>query len=299
MPRISVIMPMYNGLPYVSEAIESIINQTFQDWELLVVDDGSTDGSPEVVRGFAAKDSRIKLIPNNSGTKGEGPARNVGIDNARDEYVAMMDADDISLPERLELQTAFMDRHPDVALVGCYSKSFGRKNKVFWSFSSDMMIKALLFFHLEPHGPSIMFRKAMVTEKYPALKIGTDTHFIDRICLRCRVATVPKILYRYRMHPNSTTHTTDVIPYRKKILQELMPLRLGFVPTPEQIDTHAAWRWDLTEVEGVPISAMRKWRWIAYVLIHGKYKWYEMVILAGWCAIYTILKRIDVMVFGE
>ncbi len=156
-----------NGLPYVSEAIESIpIESDISGLELLVVDDSSTDGSPEVVRGFAAKDSRIKLIPNNSGTKGEGPARNVGIDNAKGEYVAMMDADDISLPNRLEVQVAFMDKHSDVALSGCWAQCFGtRNNNIQWSPSRNWVIKAVLCFFSEPWGTNHYFSQGSDTRE--------------------------------------------------------------------------------------------------------------------------------------
>ena len=129
MSRVSVVMPMYNGLHYVGEAIERIISQTFEDWELLVIDDTSTDGSPEVVREYCARDKRIKLLTNNSDLHGAGPARNIGIENAVGEYVAMMDADDISLPGRLELQVKFMDEYPDVMMSGCWVKCFDKRNK--------------------------------------------------------------------------------------------------------------------------------------------------------------------------
>src|SRR6185295_15463760 len=108
-----------NGLPYIGEAVDSIIGQTFQDWELLVVDDASTDASPDIVRGYAAKDSRVRFLSNHT-IRGAGPARNVGMAHATGGYIAMMDADDISLPRRLEEQVAFMDQHPDTVMSGCW-----------------------------------------------------------------------------------------------------------------------------------------------------------------------------------
>ncbi len=149
-PRVSVIMPMYNALPYLGEAIESIMTQTFQDWELLVIDDASTDGSTEVAREYAAKDSRIRLLSNMTGTPGEGPTRNTGIDAAQGEYVAMMDADDISLPTRLAEQVKFMDARPEVVLSGCWVRCFGAQRRLFLSLPNDFLIKALLCFANEP-----------------------------------------------------------------------------------------------------------------------------------------------------
>ncbi len=284
MPRVSVIMPMYNGLPYVGEGIESIINQTFQDWELLVIDDASTDGSPDVVRQYAAKDSRIKLIRNDSDLHGAGPARNIGIEAATGEYVAMMDADDISLPRRLELQVAFMDKLPKIIMSGCFAKAFGKSNKIFIASTQDWMIKALLFFRREFWHPSLIFRRMVVKEKYPAMPTWEDVHFGVRVSLHHPVANLPKILYRYRVHDNSTTFQSFNLQNVIDLYSALLSLRLGFIPTSTQIHTHVAWTMNLKTV-----SIITKLRWLAYVLMHGKYTWYERFILATWCSVRTCL----------
>ncbi|MEM3434294.1 MAG: glycosyltransferase [Candidatus Methanomethyliaceae archaeon] len=114
-PKISVIMPCYNSAPYVSEAIESILNQTYRDFEFIIIDDGSNDNTPEILAGY--KDSRIKIVRKE---KNEGliPALNLGIKLASGEYLARMDADDIALPQRFEREIDFLDSHPDFAVVG-------------------------------------------------------------------------------------------------------------------------------------------------------------------------------------
>ena len=117
-PKISVVMPVLNGEKYLAEAIESILNQTFQDFEFIIVDDGSTDQTPEILRSYANKDSRIQIVTNPI-NRGIGYSRNRGIALSRGEYIANMDADDLCLPERFEKQVRFLDSHPDIAKKSC------------------------------------------------------------------------------------------------------------------------------------------------------------------------------------
>lgn len=287
MPRLSVIMPMYNSAKYVGEAIESIINQTFQDWELLVINDSSTDQSPDIVREYAAKDNRIKLIDNLTGLKGEGPARNCGLDNAAGEYIAMMDSDDISLPNRLEEQVGFMDKNPRIALSGCWMQTFGASNRVWWSPPFDWSIKALLCFNNQPCGATIIFRRDTINDRYQQIPFGTDAIFIVKACLAHPVANLCKKLYLYRIHPESVTYTSSAYNDRKVIFLELLPLRFGFVPTPEQIDMHLALIYKLKiRDRSIVIDRLK---WISYILIHGKITVHEKLIIALW-SFYRFLK---------
>lgn len=115
-PRVSVILPCYNGEAYLREAVQSILDQTLADLELIVVDDGSTDGSSKILRTMAAQDARIQVVTQPNG--GIVAALNTAIDHARGTYIARMDADDVSYPERLAFQASYLDCHPDVVLVG-------------------------------------------------------------------------------------------------------------------------------------------------------------------------------------
>ncbi len=109
-------MPAYNAERYIREAIESILNQTFSDFELIVINDGSTDGTLECIRSFG--DERIKII-NNKQNLGIIRSRNIGLQASRGEYIAKMDADDISLNTRLQRQVNYLDQHPEVAVIAC------------------------------------------------------------------------------------------------------------------------------------------------------------------------------------
>jgi len=113
---VSVVIPVHNCERYVAEAIESILGQTLQDIELILVDDGSTDSSSAILDDYAAKDPRIRVVRHDK-SRGSGAARNSGIEVARADLLAFNDADDVSIPDRLERQKAYMDAHPDVGLV--------------------------------------------------------------------------------------------------------------------------------------------------------------------------------------
>ena len=121
-PVVTVLMPLYNGEHYVREAVVSILRQSWKDFELLIIDDGSTDTGPEIVT--AMRDERIVLLRNPS-NMGVAATLNRGLEAARGHYIARMDADDISLPDRLERQVRFMDEHPDVGISGGWVRLFG------------------------------------------------------------------------------------------------------------------------------------------------------------------------------
>src|SRR5438270_280343 len=112
-PKISVIMPAYNAQKYISQAIESILNQTFKDFELIIIDDASQDNTAKIIGDFARKDNRIIYLRNKENLK-LSKALNLGIKKAQGKYIARMDADDISLPDRLDKQFSFMEKHQEI-----------------------------------------------------------------------------------------------------------------------------------------------------------------------------------------
>ena len=124
-PKVSVIMPSYNAEKYISKAIESILNQTFTDFEFIILNDGSTDKTPSIIAEYSQKDKRIKFIDNNK-NQGFIASLNQCLDTAKGEYIAKMDSDDISLPTRLEKQVAYLDEHQEVGPVGIGYKAFDK-----------------------------------------------------------------------------------------------------------------------------------------------------------------------------
>ena len=127
MPEITVLMPVYNGEKYLRPAIESILNQTFSDFEFLIINDGSTDNSESIILSY--KDERIRYVKNENNLK-LIKTLNKGIDLARGKYIARMDADDISLPTRLEREIEYMESHPECGLVSVFPYVMSESGKI-------------------------------------------------------------------------------------------------------------------------------------------------------------------------
>ncbi|CAL1241801.1 glycosyltransferase family 2 protein [Candidatus Methylocalor cossyra] len=207
-PCISVIMPVYNGEKYLRPAIESILGQTFTDFEFLIIDDGSTDSSVEICSSY--RDPRIRLLSNGHNL-GLIATLNRGLELARGEYIARMDCDDISLPERLERQLAFLNRHPDVGLCGTWFERFYRNESIILKPpTDDRLIRFFLLFDNAFAHNTIVMRKDFV-QRYglrydPEYKYSEDYEFWVRCAQHTKVANIPEVLVRYRFHPENTSN---------------------------------------------------------------------------------------------
>lgn len=118
-PQISVVMPAYNSKDYIAEAIDSILNQTFKNFEFIIINDGSTDNTGEIIKEYEKKDDRIVYLENEENRK-ISYTRNRGMENAKGPYIAFMDSDDISLPERLQKQIKYMEENPECGIVSSF-----------------------------------------------------------------------------------------------------------------------------------------------------------------------------------
>ncbi len=155
-------MSVYNGEKYLREAIDSILGQTFKDFEFLIIDDGSTDSSVEIIRSYA--DPRIRLIQNEENI-GLSRSLNKGLKLARGEYIARMDADDISLPRRLAAQVGLLDKQPDIGLVGTSIQLIdcdGERMHVHRVPTTHAQILWALCFTTPLAHPSVVFRKVII-----------------------------------------------------------------------------------------------------------------------------------------
>ncbi|MCK4437269.1 glycosyltransferase [bacterium] len=162
-PKVTVLMSVYNGEEYLKEAIDSILNQTFKDFEFVTVNDGSTDRTAEILQSY--QDHRIKII-NNERNVGLTKSLNKGLKMARGEYVARMDADDISFAERFEKQVGYLNNHPEIALVGTGFEKIdetGQKISSTPGLNSEGIYYTLTFYNCIVHS-SVMFRKKIVLE---------------------------------------------------------------------------------------------------------------------------------------
>ena len=208
MPLVSVIMPAYNVEQYIAEAIESILTQSFGDFELIIVNDGSSDGTQSIIEEFARRDARIRSLSlqYNAGVQ---CARNLAIAQARGSFLAMMDADDISLPQRLEKQVSFLQSHPTVGIVGG-SVYFVNERKEpiavrrYWT--GDAAIRKRMFVFIPFCMGVCMIRKSvferagMFNEKYP---VAEDYDLYFRLGTMTQFANLNDVLYWCRLRPHS------------------------------------------------------------------------------------------------
>jgi len=206
MPKISVIMPAYNAEKYIGEAIDSILNQTFTDFEFIIIDDGSSDGTVAVVKSY--DDKRIRFYQNEQ-NMGVAATLNRGLDLATGEYIARMDSDDISLQERFEKQIYYMDEHPGCAVLGGgIELFFAKRGQRIFSKTTEILKVDLLFGCCFAH-PAVMLRAKYFCRN----GFRYDTHFNkmedydlwDRVSQQYDIAALPDVLLRYRIHPNQVT----------------------------------------------------------------------------------------------
>ncbi|MDX6575507.1 MAG: hypothetical protein QOE96_1460 [Blastocatellia bacterium] len=205
LPAISVVMPVYNGLPYLSASIESIVQQSFTDFELIILDDGSTDGSAEVLGHWARKDPRIHLIASKrkSGLSGSS---NLLAAKARAPLVARMDADDIAHPDRLRRQWELIQGDPAIVLVGTLSDGIDSNGKQVRPRDRWRLLRRSSFPPF-PHG-SVMFRRSVFEDVggYSEQCIGwEEQELFIRMSRKGRIVVVPDVLYSYRYHVDSAT----------------------------------------------------------------------------------------------
>ena len=212
-PDISVIMSVYNGEAYLAQAIESVRNQTFQNWELIVIDDCSTDSTGAILAGFAAEDERIKVHPNEVNLK-LPTSLNKAISLCSGKYIARMDADDICLPDRLEKQYRFMEENRNVALSSCRFMTV--KNGVYASGGAGgrcdfEALKAMLLVSNPILHPGVIAR-AEVMKKFNYDTTLTCTEDLDlwtRLAAEHQqIQILPECLLIYRLHDKQITSTT-------------------------------------------------------------------------------------------
>ena len=218
---VSAIMAAYNTAPFIGAAIDSIRAQTFTGWELIVVDDGSTDETADIVRAYG--DPRIALysLP---GNQGRAVARNVALQHARGRYIAIADSDDISLPERFAVEVAYLEAHPEVDIVSC-------QMKYFWD---DGLPQDGLLFPEDPEEIQRRFTRGQMAVSHGAALIRAECfrrhgNYLDdcrraqdlelflRIRHTCVFRTLPDVLYLYRheVRPVSLRRWMEMAGYRR------------------------------------------------------------------------------------
>ncbi len=206
-PRLTVLMSVYNSDKFLGRAVESILNQTYKDFEFIIINDGSTDNSSRILKEYEQTDKRIRVYDQQN--KGLIDSLNRGCRLARGEYIARMDADDISLPERLEKQIDFLKRHVEIGILGTWTEIIDTQGNHKYikrrPVSSKLIEWSLLFKNSIAH-PSVMMRRDII-EKLNYYR--PQAHHIEDYDLWTRaievtqIANLPSILLLHRIHENS------------------------------------------------------------------------------------------------
>ena len=243
-PRVTVFIPVHNRARYICVAVNSILAQTFEDFELLVVDDGSTDETPEVLAAY--DDPRVRVVRNDT-NRGIPYTRNRGLELARGEYIALLDSDDHSYPQRLARQVAWLDAHPDVVQVGSWCSFMDGDGNMLDRIRRQPLapddIECHLMFHCPIINRTVMARTAALRE------LGYDESFprcqdYDMHCRlsdRHRLANLPEILVCGREHAGRFTgRTTELGRDRKMAIQAGRLQRAGIDADDEDLSRHHA-----------------------------------------------------------
>ena len=212
-PTVSVVMPVYNTEKYLAEAIESILAQTFTDFELIIVDDASEDGSAEIARAFAECDSRVCLLQQ-SENAGAAAARNAGLYAAKGEFFAAHDSDDISAPERFQKQVNLLQSQPEVGAVSTFARVATEDLQPIYqrepaAAHAVILLDHYLGFLSAPfHHSALMMRRGLMLEVggYDAsMRYHDDCDLMTRMLGKTEFANIADCLYIYRLHPSQLT----------------------------------------------------------------------------------------------
>jgi hypothetical protein len=210
-PRVTVLLVTCNDEPFLAAAIDSVLAQTFTNFELLIVDDASTDRSRAVAAAY--RDPRMRVVANPTNL-GAGASRNRGLATNASEYVAELDGNDICFPERLAEQVAYLDAHPDVALVGCQATLIdiaGRPISIFSRPTTDLGIRWCRIFQSPVIHSAVAYRRAVVWDELGGyeerFRFGEDFDLWRRLARNHVIRNLPQSLVAYRVDPESLTGT--------------------------------------------------------------------------------------------
>lgn len=243
-PRVSIVMSVFNGEKYIRQAVESLLEQTFKDYEFLIVDDGSTDRTVEIIKSY--NDSRIYLVSNEKNL-GLAVSLNRAIDLARGEYIARMDADDISLPDRLLKQVGFMEMHQEVGVCGTWARLlFGGKLEGVVKFPTDFnSIRCKMLFENVLIHPSVLLRKNMLQkhEMYydEQFSQSQDYDFWVRCSEHMSISNIPEVLILLRQHEDRISVHRGGHQIKSSLSIQVRQMgRLGICPNDMELKLHEA-----------------------------------------------------------
>ena len=267
-PRVSVALPVHNCERYVAEAIESILAQTFTDFEFLIVDDGSTDGTLPILNRFAARDSRIRVISRpNTGIVG---ALNEMLGLARADLVARMDADDVALPVRFERQVRYLDEHPECVMVGSRVTIIDPDGDALTemgdALSHEQIVTDLLNYKGQMvYHPAVIYRRKAVLDLggyRPECREAEDLDLFLRLAEVGQIVNLPEPLLKYREHrAKAGISRSNELSHHVRVILEEARKRHNLGPVPEHVSSQAS-------LSGDPSQIYQTWAWWALMSGH-------------------------------
>lgn len=235
-PLVSVIMPVKNAAEFVAQALESIQAQTLTDWELIVVNDGSSDETGNILKTFAREDKRIRVLTNKQ-SQGIGASLNKALGYAKGDYIARMDGDDIALPKRLALQVAFLRKHPKVVAVGGQAQMIDGQGSVFAQkrFPTDpKLLREMIMWVVPMQHPIVMVRAHVYKQCLydEQLKTAEDVDWMMKLLRHGEFGNVPQVVYQYRKADTSNGYHNVKQTFWLTLLGRLRGImRYGYRPS--------------------------------------------------------------------
>jgi len=234
-------MPVFNAGAYIKYAIQSILDQTFTDFELIIINDGSTDNSYEIISSFS--DFRIRYF-DNPANFGIVYTRNFGIRQAQGQFIGMLDADDISLPDRFEKQVSFLERNREFAMVGSWVRFIdenGNKLKGIWKLTAPPEeIPSILLFRNYFTQSAVLVRKSCISnlQYREGFEIGEDYLLWIEISAKFKVWNIQKVLIYYRIHTASITNNQSLRQHNERSIFAQQVKNLGIEASHEELSLH-------------------------------------------------------------
>ncbi|MFT5666009.1 MAG: glycosyltransferase involved in cell wall biosynthesis [Vicingaceae bacterium] len=290
LPLVSVIMPAYNAERFIKKSIESIVNQTYKKWELIVIDDGSTDGTATIVQSFIERDDRIKLVVNET-NKGLIITRNRGLEESKGKYIANLDSDDIAFKTRLKKQVHFLEEHSDYVLIGSSCENIdsdGNKVKTVRLKLPHHHIAILLLFSNYFINSTTMVKADVAKEIGYAhdIPLAEDYCFFAKISKMGCAGNLKETLVQYRTHESniSKLKAIELNAAIKKIHQKQLE-RLGILPTESELMLHGSLVVGSAFDLNIKLITVEKWL-LRLVAINQKKRLYDEELFNYYCAFF-------------
>lgn len=270
-PTVTILMPAYNAEKYLRESIDSILGQTYKDFKLLIIDDGSTDQTASIISSYT--DPRVAYVKNDQNI-GLVKTLNKGIELIQSTYIVRMDADDLAVSQRLEWQVAFMEQHPEIGVSGGLYRIFGNESGIPTIPLQHEDIKAALLFASLICHPAVIMRRSLFND--PAVRYGVPFEFNDeyghkileledfalwqKLKSKTRFANMDKVLIDYRREgQNLTAQKTDIIFERKRKYYTYLLNELGVIPGDLNLALHISLKYVANAKQPKDIISFRKY----------------------------------------